>query len=97
MSENLMEKNYHCNNVVLNWIFGIGVLLQLTSVVILTTINNQATAEAEFRLDLFNFHPLKLGTAEDFDAMVQILAAFSTSYNWLTTGCMLIIILALIN
>ena len=94
MAENLMEKNYR---VVLNWIFGAGVLLQLTSVVILTIINDQASAEAEFKLDLLNFHHLKLGTAEDFDAMVQILATFSTSYNWLVTGCMLMIMLALMN
>ena len=65
----------------------IGLVLQLTSVIVLSIINCDAVGEAKLKLDYVNFHDLKLGTIEDIDAMVQILSTFSTSYNWLITCC----------
>ena len=70
-----------------------GIVLQLTSVIILSVINGDAVGDTKLKLDFVNFHPLELGTPEDVDAMVQILATYSTSYNWLVTCCVSIIIL----
>lgn len=75
-------------------LLGSGILFQLISVVILSVINWQASADVDLKLDLLNTYDLELGTGEDVDAMVQILATFSTSYNWLVTCGVSFVVLA---
>jgi hypothetical protein len=75
-------------------LLGSGILFQLISVVILSVINWQAIADVDLKLDLLNSYDLELGTGEDVDAMVQILATFSTSYNWLVTCGVSFVVLA---
>ena len=75
-------------------LLGSGIFFQLISVVILTVINWQASDDVDLKLDLFNSYDLELGTGEDVDAMVQILATFSTCYNWLVTFGVSFVVLA---
>ena len=86
-SSNLLDEGYDNTKYKMKLIGAVGIVLQLTSVIILSTINCEAVGESKLKLNFVNFHDLKLGTAEDVDAMVQILATFSTSYNWLVTCC----------
>ena len=78
-------ENEHALTTTKILLLGSGILFQLISVVILSVINWQASADVDLKLDLLNSYDLELGTGEDVDAMVQILATFSTSYNWLVT------------
>ena len=78
-------ENEHALTTTKKLLLGSGILFQLISVVILSVINWQASADVDLKLDLLNSYDLELGTGEDVDAMVQILATFSTSYNWLVT------------
>ena len=80
-----MFENEHALTTTKKLLLGSGIFSQLISVVILTVINWQASADVDLKLDLFNSYDLELGTGEDVDAMVQILATFSTCYNWLVT------------
>ena len=80
-----MFENEHALTTTKKLLLGSGIFSQLISVVILTVINWQASADVDLKLDLLNSYDLELGTGEDVDAMVQILATFSTCYNWLVT------------
>ena len=80
-----MFEDKHALTTTKKLLLGSGILSQLISVVILSVINWQASADVDLKLDLLNSYDLELGTGEDVDAMVQILASFSTCYNWLVT------------
>ncbi len=76
-----------CQQVWQKWIFQLSLALQLTSTIVLSVINHRATSLTDETTAL---HELTLGTEDDVNAMIQIIAMFSTSYNWLVTSCIFI-------
>lgn len=67
------------------------VTLQIISSIVLSILNSDATSENSVQLTRENSLEIKLGTEEDVDIMVEILAMFSTAYNWSVTSCIVML------